>query len=81
MTPWQWWAADEDDACCGEWNMGEFSSRAEAIAGANRELPPGTPFRIIEARSSESLQYEGADIVPFLRSRNQERLVTGPRAV
>lgn len=81
MTPWAWWASDEEDAACGEWNIGECDTREAIIAAANRELPAGTAFRIIEARSSEDLKYEGADIVPFLRVRNGDRLVAGVAAI
>lgn len=80
MTPWQWWAGTVEDVDSdGSWDLGEFDSREEAIDHASRGYPAGTPFYVIEARSSTSMQYEGADIVPFLRARNKERLVTGVR--
>ncbi|MNT79327.1 hypothetical protein D3C72_2186500 [compost metagenome] len=44
------------------------------IAAAHRELRQGDPFEIIEARMSESLEHEGSDFIPFLRSRNHESL-------
>lgn len=77
MTPWKWWAVEAEDESCGEWNIGERDTREQIIAQANCELPPATPFFIMEARSSTDRRYEGADIVPFLRTRNKERLVTG----
>lgn len=83
MTPWQWWAVPE---CCrsdGEWSIGECDTREQIIAAANRELPPETPFFIIEARSSTDARYYDGnhELVPFKRTRNEERLVTGMRAV
>jgi hypothetical protein len=77
VTPWQWWAAAVDEVdSCGEWQLGEFASRDAAVAAANREYPPGTAFYVVEARSSTNMKYEGADIVPFVRQRHKEQLVT-----
>jgi hypothetical protein len=80
MTPWQWWAGlcvDVDDE--GIYPHGEFPTRDAAIAAINREYPAGLPFYVIEARSSGDMRYEGAEIVPFLRTRGKEKLTTGPR--
>ena len=78
MTPWQWWAGAVDEVdSCGEWQLGEFDSRDAAVAAATREYEPGTAFYVVEARSSTNMRYEGADIVPFVRQRHKERLVTG----
>jgi hypothetical protein len=74
MTPWQWLWIEEGDDESGGWR-GEHVSREQAIDDAERELIAGTAFLIIEARSSTSMEYEGADCVPFLRTRNRERLV------
>jgi hypothetical protein len=47
------------------------------VSAALREYPVGAFFYVIEARSSTSKRYEGAEIVPFLRSRNKELLMVG----
>ncbi|MNR29065.1 hypothetical protein D3C85_1464260 [compost metagenome] len=70
MTPWAWYWKHEDDESYGE----ECPSRDAVIAAAHRELRQGDPFEIIEARMSESLEHEGSDFIPFLRSRNHESL-------
>lgn len=80
MTPWQWWWLERGDDEHGGW-QGEQDSRDAAIAAANRELPFGTAFEIIEARSSEALEHEESECVPFLRSRNRETLTAGLRSV
>lgn len=73
MTPWSWWAgeigAETYDLACEE------PTREAAIYTASQLLDPGTEFEIIEARSSTAAKYEGADFVPFVRSRNHERLI------
>lgn len=76
MTPWRWWAghpgeSNFDVAC-------ECSSREEAIREACRNLGPGDQFVIVEARQSEAAKYEGAECIPFLRTRNRELLTVGP---
>lgn len=83
MTPWQWWAASVPGHDEGEWELGEFDSRDEAIAAANKEFGIGEPFYVIEARSSTAAKYGSGnfEIVPFVRTRNKERLIAGPRAV
>jgi len=75
VTPWQWWWGHDEFEYSAD-----FATRDEAIAAALRETSPGEDFHIIEARSSESAEYEGADIVPFLRTRNHEILTNGPRS-
>lgn len=77
MTFWQWWWIETGECEDGGW-MGEFDTRDAAIAAAQRELPVGVQFDVMEARSSTSQQYEGADCVPFLRTRNRETLTNGP---
>jgi hypothetical protein len=73
MTGWFWWAGlDEDVDCEGIYQWGEFKTRDEAVSAGMRETQPGQSFYVIEARSSESIEHEGADMVPFLRRRNQE---------
>lgn len=78
MTPWAWWAGSPgeetyDIAC-------EVPTREEAIREALRSLGPGDKFQIIEARMSEDKRYEGADFVPFVRTRNHEIMTVGPHA-
>lgn len=81
MTLWQWWAGFYDEVQeDGSYSLGEFNTREEAIAAGLRDTVRGQRFHIIEARSSQSMKYEGADIVPFLRKRNAEVLVNGPQA-
>lgn len=77
MTLWQWFWLEEGGPEDGGW-MGEYPTRETVIAAAQRELPPGITFHIIEARSSTAREYEGADCVPFLRTRNREALINGP---
>lgn len=73
MTPWQWWAGEVGDVDAeGVYALGEFATRDEAVTAAQREYPAGTDFYMIEARSSEALEHEGADMIPFLRTRNRE---------
>jgi hypothetical protein len=76
MTPWAWWWLAEGDDEHGGW-AGCHDSRDEAVADAQRHLPAGTRFRVMEARSSDAMKYEGADCVPFLRTRNEEWLTAG----
>lgn len=76
MTPWQWWWIEEGEDEHGGWR-GEHDTRAQAVNEAQRDLPGGTAFYVIEARSSEAIEHEGSECVPFLRTRNKERLVTG----
>ncbi len=78
MTPWGWWWLAEGDDPNGGWD-GDHDSREKAVAEAQRYVPQGKAFLVIEARSSEDMRYEGADCVPFLRTRNRERIVNGPR--
>jgi hypothetical protein len=76
MTPWRWWIGEADIVDSESQYDADCDTREAAIAWANREYPAGTPFYIIEARSSEDRRHEESDLVPFLRSRNKERLVT-----
>lgn len=80
MTPWRWWWKEEHADDWGGWE-GDCDSREAAVREAQRLLPSGTAFLIVEARSSTSLEYEGAECVPFLRTRNKERLGNGPAAI
>lgn len=75
MTPWQWWAGEVGDVDAdGVYAIGEFPTREAAIAAVHREYPAGTDFYVIEARSSEAMEHEQADMIPFLRTRNRELL-------
>lgn len=67
MTPWTWHAGRLDEDV---YDLAQASTREAAIREAASQLEVGEQFRIIEARSSEAEQYEGADFVPFLRTRN-----------
>lgn len=77
MTLWEWWWLEYDGQEQEGWQPGG-EDRAETIAMAQREVPRGGQFLIIEARSSSAACYEGADWVPFLRTRNREMLTNGP---
>lgn len=79
MTPWRWWAGELDDDCYGL--AGDEPTREAVVQRACRELKPGDQFRIIEARSSTDARYEGADFVPFLRTRNKEVITVGLKGV
>jgi len=74
MMPWHWYWKHPDDESYGE----ECSSREDVIAAAHREVRPGEPFEIIEARMSEAVEHEGSDFIPFLRCRNHEVLTAAP---
>ncbi len=78
MTPWLWFWLERGDGEDGGW-QGERATREQVIREAQRELPVGASFRIVEARSSTAARYEGADCVPFLRTRNHETLTNGPK--
>jgi hypothetical protein len=79
MTGWEWWAGDIGDDDYGL--EGGLPTREDVIQRASRYMKPGDQFRIIEARSSTDRRYEGADLVPFLRTRNKEIVTVGPVAV
>jgi hypothetical protein len=74
VTPWSWWWLEDGDEPHGGWR-GDCDTRAKVIGDACRHLPAGTGFEIVEARSSEAREYEEAECVPFLRTRNRESLV------
>lgn len=76
MTPWRWWWLEEAGDNDGGW-CGDCSTREEAITDAQRNISFGEKFEVMEARSSTSMEYEGADCVPFLRTRNRETLFHG----
>lgn len=77
MTPWAWWAGHPGE---NTYDIAvEEPTREAVILAACRELGPGDTFRIVEARSSEAMKYEGAECVPFLRTRNEETITVGPR--
>lgn len=73
MTPWTWFAGNLDDDV---YDLAEEDTREKVIEAAldasTGWLKPGDQFRIVEARSSTAKKYEGADFVPFLRTRNSE---------
>lgn len=76
MTPWSWWAGELD---ADAYDLAaEEPTREAAIQVASRQCKPGEKFQIIEARSSTDIKYEGADLVPFLRTRNHEIITVGP---
>ena len=75
MTRWEWWAGWLEEDC---YSLASEPTREAVIRAASREMKPGDRFRIIEARSSTDKRYEGADFVPFLRTRNQEIITVGP---
>lgn len=69
-TDWEWFAGvvgDESYALAGG-----CKTREEAIADGLREAALGDEIEIVEARSSTDMRYEGADVVPFVRTRNHE---------
>lgn len=78
MTPWKWWWLAEGDDGHGGW-QGEHDTREQAIGEAQRQLPASINFSAMEARSSTSMEYEGADCVPFLRTRGKELIWRAPR--
>ncbi|WP_016745576.1 hypothetical protein [Rhizorhabdus wittichii] len=80
MTPWQWWWGHDDGFDTCEVYICYFPTRDAAIAAALHETQPGDRFHVIEARSSESLKHDQADVIPFLRTRNHEILTNGPQA-
>lgn len=77
MTPWSWWAGELD--ADNTYDLAaEEKTREAALQVASRQLKRGERFQIIEARSSTDAKYEGADFVPFLRTRNHEIITVGP---
>lgn len=79
MTFWQWWWLEYDGQEQEGWTGG-CASREAAISEAQREVPVGAQFLVIEARSSSAAKHGGADWIPFLRTRNRELLTNGPAA-
>lgn len=77
MTPWSWWAGEID---ADSYALAEAATREAVIQQASSGMKPGDQFCIIKARSSEDRRYEGADMVPFLRTRNHEIITVGPIA-
>lgn len=69
MTPWTWFAGRLDEEV---YDLAEESTREKAIKVAIQQLSAGEQFRIVEARASTQKKYEGADFIPFLRTRNAE---------
>lgn len=78
MTRWEWWAGELDDDTYGL--EGAEPTRDGLIRKVSRYMKPGDQFRIIEARSSTDRRYDGADFVPFVRTRNAEIITVGPVA-
>lgn len=69
-TDWSWWAGivgDESYALAAE-----CKTRDEAIREALRNAPDDCEIEIIEARQSTDMRHEGADIIPFVRTRNHQ---------
>jgi hypothetical protein len=73
MSPWAWYWKHAEDEVYGE----ECASREAVIAAAEKELVPGEPFEIVEARMSEARQHWESDYIPFLRIRNHESITVG----
>lgn len=71
-TAWQWWATPRAAYHEGEWTLGEFSTREEAVAAGMEATEHGEFFYVVEARSSTAKKHEGAEIVPFVATRNLE---------
>ncbi len=76
MTPWAWWAGHIGE----DYDIAEAASREDVIAAARREISPGETFQIIEARSSADRRFDGADVIPFVRTRNHEIIAPGDPA-
>lgn len=77
MTRWEWWAGIVGEPIYDV--AGGCSSREEVIAEALRNVSADEDIQIIEAVSSTAAKYDGADHVPFVRTRNHE--VIGRRAL
>ena len=75
MTRWEWWAGSLDE---DTYDLANEASREAVIREASRGMKAGDQFRIVEARSSSDKKYEGADFVPFLRTRHHEVITVGP---
>ncbi len=82
-TPgWTWWvgtaeSVDQD----GNYNIDECRTREEAIKAGLRDTLPGDAFYIIEAIACDREPEADEDsIMPFLDSRNREKIVNGDPA-
>ena len=73
-SDWEWWAGVVGEPIYDL--AGGCSTREEVIAQAMREAAAGEPIQIIEARSSSAARYEGAESVPFVKTRNHEIIGT-----
>ena len=75
---WKWYA-------CPEGETDEFAyesdTREAAIAAIAKDFPPETVIEVVEARMSSARRYEGDDFVPFIATRNAEKLTLGAREV
>ncbi len=69
-TNWAWWAGvvGEDTYCLAS----DVRTREEAIREGMNNACEGEIVQIIEAQQSTAAKYEGADHVPFTRTRNHE---------
>lgn len=74
-SEWEWWVGVPGAEA---YDLGLAMTRSEAVRIGLRETLPGDEFEIVEAQTSTARRYEGADFVPFIRSRNYERLKNGP---
>jgi len=74
-SAWEWWAGIVGDDCYEL--AGGCSTRERAITEALRNAGDEDVIQIVEAQSSSAMKYEGADFVPFVRTRNQEVLGRG----
>lgn len=82
MTRWEWFAGSYADVEYeGVYSSGGFACRDDAIVELARQgieaLDGQLLFYVIEARSSTAMRHEGADVVPFVRSRNLQLLDLG----
>lgn len=75
---WKWYACIE-----GEGNDCAYESdtRDAAISAIAQDFGPGTVIEVMEARFSTAKRYEGHDFVPFIATRNAEKLTLGVRVV
>lgn len=78
MTRWEWWVGYDEKGPPENYEIASCLSRAGAIHAGLRATKLGEKFWIVEARSSEDQRYEGADFVPFKRTRNLECHTNGP---
>lgn len=79
-SAWEWWAGDIGEQC---YSLGHGDNRDDVIRQGMRETRAGESFQIIEAQSSTAKRYSYGDeeFVPFVRTRNHEIIINGPKEV